>query len=82
MLTLPGKTAIQYGAPGRSASSGQVATVFGCTGFLGRYVVAKLGALFQFMDQSCFEILKIFGISFFAFSETWNTGRGSVSRGR
>ena len=49
MLTLPGKTAIQYGAPGRSASSGQVATVFGCTGFLGRYVVAKLGALFVAM---------------------------------
>ena len=36
--------AIQYGPPGRSAISGQVATVFGCTGFLGRYLVAKLGA--------------------------------------
>ena len=35
--------AIQYGPPGRSAISGQVATVFGCTGFLGRYLVAKLG---------------------------------------
>ncbi|KAI0771176.1 NADH dehydrogenase [Trametes elegans] len=36
------KPAIAYGPPGRSASTGHVATVFGCTGFLGRYVVAKL----------------------------------------
>ncbi|PWN24771.1 putative NADH2 dehydrogenase 40K chain [Jaminaea rosea] len=28
---------------GRSAVSGHVATVFGCTGFLGRYLVDKLG---------------------------------------
>ena len=37
--------AIKYGPPsgGRSAVSGHVATVFGCTGFLGRYTVAKLG---------------------------------------
>ena len=39
--------AIQHGPPGRSAISGQVATVFGCTGFLGRYLVAKLGACLQ-----------------------------------
>ncbi|TFK52290.1 39kDa subunit of Ndufa9, NADH ubiquinone oxidoreductase [Heliocybe sulcata] len=32
-----------YGPPGRSAVSGHIATVFGCTGFLGRYLVAKLG---------------------------------------
>ena len=38
-----GKPAIQYGPPGRSASTGQTATVFGCTSFLGRYLVAKLG---------------------------------------
>ncbi|EJD38366.1 NAD(P)-binding protein [Auricularia subglabra TFB-10046 SS5] len=30
------------GPPGRSAVTGQIATVFGCTGFLGRYLVAKL----------------------------------------
>lgn len=28
---------------GRSSVSGHVATVFGCTGFLGRYLVDKLG---------------------------------------
>lgn len=37
------KPAIAYGPPGRSATTGHVATVFGCTGFLGRYLVAKLG---------------------------------------
>ncbi|KZS93197.1 NADH dehydrogenase [Sistotremastrum niveocremeum HHB9708] len=36
------KPIIAYGPPGRSAVTGQVATVFGCTGFLGRYLVAKL----------------------------------------
>ncbi|KAF8339595.1 uncharacterized protein EI90DRAFT_2907701 [Cantharellus anzutake] len=33
---------ISYGPPGRHAISGRVATVFGCTGFLGRYLVSKL----------------------------------------
>ncbi|KAJ2969264.1 hypothetical protein NUW54_g13004 [Trametes sanguinea] len=36
------KPVIAYGPPGRSATTGHVATVFGCTGFMGRYVVAKL----------------------------------------
>ncbi|KAH9851542.1 NADH dehydrogenase [Lenzites betulinus] len=36
------KAAVAQGPPGRSATTGHVATVFGCTGFLGRYVVAKL----------------------------------------
>lgn len=27
----------------RSTTNGHIATVFGCTGFLGRYVVNKLG---------------------------------------
>ncbi|THH27028.1 hypothetical protein EUX98_g7157 [Antrodiella citrinella] len=43
LVTLPtGKPAISYGPAGRSASTGHVATVFGCTSFLGRYLVAKL----------------------------------------
>ncbi|KAF8311057.1 putative NADH2 dehydrogenase 40K chain [Clavulina sp. PMI_390] len=36
------KPVISYGPSGRSAVSGHVATVFGCTGFLGRYLVHKL----------------------------------------
>jgi NADH dehydrogenase (ubiquinone) 1 alpha subcomplex subunit 9 len=38
------KPIIRQGVAGRSAVSGSVATVFGCTGFLGRYLVHKLGA--------------------------------------
>ncbi|CAG8569558.1 5175_t:CDS:10 [Ambispora gerdemannii] len=37
-----GKPIVKYGPGGRSSVSGHVATVFGCTGFLGRYLVAKL----------------------------------------
>ncbi|KIN92909.1 hypothetical protein M404DRAFT_172331 [Pisolithus tinctorius Marx 270] len=45
LVTLPGqKPVISYGPPGYSAVSGHVVTVFGCTGFLGRYLVSKLGA--------------------------------------
>ena len=44
LTVLPsGKAAIQQGPPGRSANTGHVATVFGCTSFLGRYLVSKLG---------------------------------------
>ncbi|KAJ1913338.1 Protein-lysine N-methyltransferase efm5 [Tieghemiomyces parasiticus] len=34
---------VRQGLTGRSSVSGHVATVFGCTGFLGRYVVNRLG---------------------------------------
>ncbi|RUS16462.1 hypothetical protein BC937DRAFT_91171 [Endogone sp. FLAS-F59071] len=37
-----GQPIIKYGAGGRSSVSGHTATVFGCTGFLGRYIVSKL----------------------------------------
>ena len=48
LTALPsGKTTIQYGPPGRSASTGHIATVFGATSFLGRYLVAKLGTCFD-----------------------------------
>ena len=46
----PNKSAravIKKGPPtgGRSAASGHTVTVFGCTGFLGRYLVSKLGKI-------------------------------------
>ena len=34
---------LRQGPGGRSSTTGHVATVFGCTGFLGRYVVQKIG---------------------------------------
>lgn len=37
------KPVISYGPPGYSAAAGQTVTVFGCTGFLGRYLISKLG---------------------------------------
>lgn len=36
-------TALKSGSGGRQSVSGVVATVFGCTGFLGRYVVSSIG---------------------------------------
>ncbi|KAF7982927.1 hypothetical protein HWV62_25214 [Athelia sp. TMB] len=40
-----GRPNISSGTPGYSAVSGHVVTVFGSTGFLGRYVVSKLGKM-------------------------------------
>ncbi|GAA5804573.1 hypothetical protein EDC94DRAFT_624977 [Helicostylum pulchrum] len=37
-----GQPLIRQGLGGRSSTNGHIATVFGCTGFLGRYVVNKL----------------------------------------
>ncbi|KAF4617522.1 hypothetical protein D9613_006058 [Agrocybe pediades] len=46
LVTLPGsKPIVSSGPPGYSAVSGHRVTVFGCTGFLGRYLVSKLGKM-------------------------------------
>lgn len=42
MISRTGKTIIRNGPGGRSSSSGHTATVFGATGFLGRYLVSQL----------------------------------------
>lgn len=41
VAVLPSGKAV--GTPGRSAVTGHVATVFGASSFLGRYLVAKIG---------------------------------------
>jgi NADH dehydrogenase (ubiquinone) 1 alpha subcomplex subunit 9 len=44
LVNLPTKKpVVSYGLPGYSAVSGHTVTVFGATGFLGRYLVSKLG---------------------------------------
>ncbi|TEB39924.1 NADH dehydrogenase [Coprinellus micaceus] len=46
LTTLPSKQPIiSQGTPGYSAVSGHTVTVFGATGFLGRYLVSKLGKI-------------------------------------
>ncbi|KAH7921907.1 39kDa subunit of Ndufa9, NADH ubiquinone oxidoreductase [Leucogyrophana mollusca] len=46
LVSLPGrKPIVSSGTPGYSAVSGHVVTVFGCTGFLGRYLVSKLARM-------------------------------------
>ncbi|KAK7056709.1 Protein-lysine N-methyltransferase efm5 [Paramarasmius palmivorus] len=46
LAKLPTKKAVvSQGPPGYSAVTGHVVTVFGCTGFLGRYLVSKLAKL-------------------------------------
>lgn len=66
LLTLPNKPVISYGPPGRSAVTGRVATVFGSTGFLGRYIVAKLAkagtqVIVPYRDEDTKRHLKVMG---------------------
>lgn len=66
LLTVNGKPVISYGPPGRSAATGRVATVFGCTGFLGRYLVSKLArsgtqVIVPYRDEDTKRHLKVMG---------------------
>ncbi|KAJ7175760.1 NADH dehydrogenase [Mycena filopes] len=50
LITLPGAggkpvPVVSHGPPGYSAVSGHTVTVFGCTGFLGRYLVSKIAKM-------------------------------------
>ena len=64
----PAKAIIRHGPPtgGRSAQNGQVATVFGCTGFLGRYLVHKLAkqgtqVVVPYRDEDSKRFLRVMG---------------------
>ncbi|KAJ3530080.1 hypothetical protein NMY22_g8722 [Coprinellus aureogranulatus] len=67
LVTLPTKQPIiSQGIPGYSAVSGHTVTVFGATGFLGRYVVSKLGkigtqVITPYRDEDEARHLKVMG---------------------
>ena len=64
LVTLPNKKpAISYGPPGYSAVSGRTVTVFGCTGFLGRYLVSKLGTFTNPRVERPSALTPVFGFS-------------------
>ncbi|KAG0248689.1 hypothetical protein BG011_010016 [Mortierella polycephala] len=61
-----GRTIIRTGGGGRSSSNGHVVTVFGCTGFLGRYLINRLareGAhiIVPYRDEDDMRHLKVMG---------------------
>ncbi|KAF8962039.1 hypothetical protein BGZ46_001250 [Entomortierella lignicola] len=61
-----GRTIIKTGGGGRSSSNGHVITVFGCTGFLGRYLINRLareGAhiIVPYRDEDDMRHLKVMG---------------------
>jgi len=47
-----GKAVVSSGPSGRSAVTGHVATVFGASSFLGRYLVSKIGTQATRRDRS------------------------------
>lgn len=51
----PNLAAYKRGTGGRSSFNGIVATVFGCTGFVGRYVCNKLGKIGTQVRTNTFE---------------------------
>ncbi|TDL23136.1 NADH dehydrogenase [Rickenella mellea] len=67
LVPIPNRApAIQHGPPGRSAVTGHVVTVFGCTGFLGRYLVSKLAkagtqVIVPYRDEDEKRHLKVMG---------------------
>ncbi|KAG0285430.1 hypothetical protein BGZ96_010313 [Linnemannia gamsii] len=61
-----GRTLIKTGSGGRSSSNGHVITVFGCTGFLGRYLINRLAregahVIVPYRDEDDMRHLKIMG---------------------
>ncbi|KAI5120769.1 hypothetical protein M0805_004732 [Coniferiporia weirii] len=67
LVTTPSrKPIISYGPPGRSAVTGHTVTVFGCTGFLGRYLVSKIAksgtqVIVPYRDEDEKRHLKVMG---------------------
>ncbi|KAG4303962.1 hypothetical protein PORY_002615 [Pneumocystis oryctolagi] len=65
-ISRTGKTLIKKGTGGRSSISGHTATIFGATGFLGRYIVNRLAKqgttiIIPWRDQDSKRHLKILG---------------------
>ncbi|KAG0233437.1 hypothetical protein BGW41_001495 [Actinomortierella wolfii] len=66
-----GRPIIKRGGGGRSSSSGHVVTVFGCTGFLGRYLINRIGkddgpregahVIVPYRDEDDMRHLKVMG---------------------
>ncbi|KAF9998665.1 hypothetical protein BGZ65_005854 [Modicella reniformis] len=61
-----GRIIIRQGAGGRSSTNGHVVTVFGCTGFLGRYLVNRLArdgahVIVPYRDEDDMRHLKVMG---------------------
>ncbi|GAO52078.1 NAD(P)-binding protein [Saitoella complicata NRRL Y-17804] len=66
MISRTGKPIIRQGGGGRSSLSGHTATVFGATGFLGRYIVSKLAkqgttVVIPWRDEDAKRHLKVSG---------------------